>query len=336
MREDSTMRLSALGLLVTFALGLLVAPLTTIAQPPTKVYRVGRLVAGPSIEPKPELDAFRQGLRDLGYVEGQNLVIESRYAEGSLERLRDLAAELVQLKVDVIVAGGANAIRAVQHATRTIPIVMAGTSDPVAQGFVASLAHPGGNITGLSLLNVEISGKRLEILKQTVPQSTRIAVLANPDDPYYELWINNLSVAARALGVQLHVVELRRADGLDTAFAAMTRAGAEALIVLPDPMLFHSLRGRMADLAVTHRLPAIYAWKMYVDAGGLMSYGASLPDMLQRAATYVDKILKGANPADLPAEQPTKFEFVINLKTAQALGLTIPLTVLFQADEVIR
>jgi putative ABC transport system substrate-binding protein len=327
---------SAIGCVVTLTLSMLVASLAAEAQQATKVYRIGRLQSSHPIDPNPTLEAFREGLRDLGYVEGQNLVIEDRYAEGSLERLRDLAAELVRLQVDVIVAGGVAAIRAAQHATRTLPIVMGGTSDPVAQGFIASLAHPVGNITGLSDLGVELPGKRLEILKETVPQSARIAVLANPASPYYAPWMHSLTVAARALGLQLHVVELHRADELDTAFAAMTREGAEALIVLEDTPLLSGLRGRTVDLAATHRLPAMYTWRQIVAAGGLMSYGPSQLDMNRRTATYVDKILKGAKPADLPVEQPTKFELVLNLKTAKALGLTIPPSILFQADEVIQ
>jgi putative ABC transport system substrate-binding protein len=281
------------------------------------------------------VEAFRQGLRDLGYVEGQNLVIESRWAEGRLERLPDLAAELVRLQVEVIVAGGASAIRAAQHATHTIPIVMAGTSDAVASGFIASLARPGGNITGLSDMRAELPGKRLEILKETVPQSTRIAVLANPATPYYGAWMHNLTVAAQALGVHLHVVELRRADELDAAFVAMTRAGADALIVL-DYELLSGRYGRVADLAAQNRLPAMYSWRELVVAGGLMSYGPSQTDINRHTATYVDKILKGARPADLPIERPTTFELVINLKTARALGLTIPPILLIQANEVIR
>jgi putative ABC transport system substrate-binding protein len=330
------MRLRAIGLIAIVALALLVAPLAAEAQPAGKVYRIGRLSPGPPIESSAFEEAFRQGLHELGYVEGQNLVIEYRYAEGSLDRLRDLADELVRLKVDVIVTGGVAAVRAAQHATRTIPTVMAGTFDPLGQGLVASLAHPGGNITGLSFLSAELPGKRLELLKETVPQSTHIAVLANPANPSYESHMHNLTVAARALGLQLHIVEVRRADALDSAFTAMTHAGADALIVLSDPLLMDSLRGRVTDLAATHRLPAMYDWRMYVDAGGLMSYGPSLADTHRRAAVYVDKILKGAKPADLPVEQPTKFELVINLKTAKALGLTIPPTILFQADEVIR
>jgi putative tryptophan/tyrosine transport system substrate-binding protein len=331
------MRLRALGLMLTFALGLLVAPLTAEAQQPTKVHRIGWLYPGLSRpEPHPFLEAFRQGLRELGYVEGQDIVIEYRFAEGRDEGLADLAAELVRLQVEVIVAGGAAAIRAAQHATRTIPIVMAGTPDPVAQGFITSMARPGGNTTGLSLLSAELPGKRLESLKETVPQSMRVAVLANPAAVSYKLYLTNLTVAAQALGLHLHVVELRRPEALDSAFAAMIQAGADALIVLSDPALMALLHGRIADLAATSRLPAMYDWRMSVEAGGLMSYGPSLSDVYRRAATYVDKLLKGAKPADLPVEQPTKFEFVINLKTAQALGLSIPPSILFQADEVIR
>ncbi len=246
-------------------LGILCVLLTAEAQQATKVHRVGLLhpfFPPPPSESDSRAEAFWQGLHDLGYVEGQNLVIEIRYAEGSEERLRDLAAELVRLKVDVIVAVGAAAIRAAQHATRTIPIVMAATSDPVGRGFVASLAHPGGNITGLSFLGEELPGKRLELLKETVPQSTRIAALANPAFPAYESAMHNLTGAARALGLHLHVVEVRRADELDTAFAAMTGAGADAVIVIEDAMLLNSQRGRVvADLAATHRLPVMYAWQ---------------------------------------------------------------------------
>src|SRR5438093_482377 len=327
---------SAVGFVVTLTLTIFTAPLPAEAQQPTKVHRIGRLSPGSPTEPNPNLEAFRQGLRDLGYVEGQDLVIEQRYAEGSEERLHDLAAELVRLKVDVIVAAGSPAIRAAQHATRTIPIVMAAPPDAVAAGFVASLANPGGNITGLSWLGAVLPGKRLEILKETVPQSARIAVLANPAYEAYGTWMNNLTVAAQELGLQLHVLELHSADELDSAFAAMTREGADALLVLTDPARMYSLSGRIADLAAESRLPAMYDWREYVAAGGLMSYGPSLPDIHRRAATYVDKILKGAKPADLPVEQPMKFDLVINLKTAKALGLTIPPSMLFQADEVIR
>jgi putative ABC transport system substrate-binding protein len=279
-------------------------------------------------------------LRALGYVEGQNLTIAYRYAEGKVERLPELAAELVRLPVDVLVVGGAPAIRAAQHATRTIPIVMAGTADPVAAGFVASLAQPGGNITGLSDLSVELPGKRLEILKEAVPQSARIAVLADPAAPYHTAKMHSLTAAAQALGVHLHVVEVRRADALvvASAFAAMTRAGADALMVIEGGWLNFGLPGpgRLVDLAAQHRLPAMYERQETVAAGGLMSYGPNIPENFRRATTYVDKILKGATPADLPVEQATTFELVINLKAAKTLGLTIPPTLLFQANEVIQ
>jgi putative ABC transport system substrate-binding protein len=329
------MQRPTVGRLITLILSLFIAPLAANAQPSAKVARIGYLSPAGGAG-SPFVEAFRQGLRELGYVEGQNLVLEYRDAEGSDERLAALAAELVRLQVDVLVAGGAAATRAAQHATRTIPIVMAGTADPVAQGFVASLAQPGGNTTGLSLLSAELPGKRLEILKETVPQNTRVAILANPAAASYKPYLNNLTAAAGALHLHLHVVELRRPDELDAAFAAMQGAGVDALIVVADPALMDSVRGRVTDLAATYRLPAMYAWKMYVDAGGLMSYGPSLPDIYRHAATYVDKLLKGATPADLPVEQPTKFDLIINLKTATALGLTIPPSILFQADEVIR
>jgi putative ABC transport system substrate-binding protein len=244
---------------------------------------------------------------------------------------------LVRLKVDVIVAEGGNAIRAAQHATPTIPIVMAATFDPVGQGFVASLAHPGGNITGLSFLEAELPTKRLELLKETVPQSTRIAVLANPASTSHASALDNLTVAARALGLHLQVVEVRRAEELDDAFATMTRAGVDAVLVLGEALLLNSERGRVvADLAVKSRLPMVYSFREWVVAGCLMSYGASRPWVYRQAALYVDKLLKGANPAELPVEQVTTFELVINLKTAQALGITIPPSILLQADEVIQ
>jgi putative tryptophan/tyrosine transport system substrate-binding protein len=327
-----------IGLLVTLALGCLVGPLTAQAQQAMRVYRIGWLSAGPPPpEPTLGMQAFQQRLRDLGYVEGQNLVMEFRYGEGTAERLREVAAELVQLPVDVIVAQGASGTRGAQHATRTIPIVMAATADPVGQGFVASLAHPGGNITGVSWLGAELPGKRLEILKETVPQSTRIAVLISAAHPSYESVMRNLTEAARVLGLHLHVVEVRRADELDPAFAAMTRAGADAVIGIEEALLLNTLRGGIvADLAAKSRLPVMYSWREWVEAGCLMSYGPSRPDGLRRAAIYVDKILKGTKPADLPVEQATTFEFVINLKTAQALGLTIPPSLLLQMTDVIR
>jgi putative ABC transport system substrate-binding protein len=324
-----------IGLIVVVALAGLVAPLAS-QTPPTRVHRIGLLRIGTAPSEQPFVESFRQRLSDLGYVEGQNLIIEPRYAEGSDDRLRDLAADLVQLQVEVIVAGGSAAIRAAQQATRTIPIVMASSADPVARGFVASLAHPRGNITGMSGLGAELGGKRLELLKEAVPQVSRVAVLGNPAAPGYEPTIQHVTGAAQALGLHLQVVELRRADEVDHAFGAMTQAGAEALLVLAEPLLIDGLRGRIAELAATSRLPAMYSWRMYVQAGGLMSYGLNLPDMHRRIASYVDRLLKGAKPGDLPVEQPTTFELVINLKTAQALGLTMPPSVLFQATEVIR
>jgi putative ABC transport system substrate-binding protein len=329
---------STLGCLVTLTLSLFMAPGFTVAQPAEQVRRIGMLRAGmTSTDSERNLEAFRQGLRALGYIDGQNLVIESRSAEGRAARLPDLAAELVRLQVGVLVAGGAPAIRAAQQATRTIPIVMAGTSDAVAQGFIASLARPGGNITGLSDLGAELHGKRLELLKEMVPQSAHIAVLTNPASPYHASRMHNLTVAAQTLGVHLHVVEVRRAEELDTAFTALTQARADALLVVSDALVLSTSRsGQIAALAATSRLPAMYDWREFVNAGGLMSYGPSFQDTYRRAATYVDKLLKGAQPADLPVEQPTKFELIINLKTAQALGLTMSPSLLLLADEVIQ
>ena len=332
------MRLTPIRLVVTLALAILTAPLAAAAQPAAKVYRIGNLHPGSPLLTPHLWEAFRQGLHELGYVESQNLVIENRYAEGSEERLRDLAAELVRLQVDVLVAGGAAAIRAAQHATRTIPIVMAAAGDdPVRQGFVASLAHPGGNITGLSFLGEELPGKRLELLKETVPQSTRIAVLVNPAYPAYATTMRNLAGAAQALGLHLHVVEVHRVDELAPAFAALTQTRADAVVVIPDAVLLNTARGGVvAELAAMHRLPVMYGWREWVEAGCLLSYGPSRPRMYRRAALYVDKILKGAKPAELPVEQATPFELVINLKTAQALGITMPPSLLLLADEVSR
>jgi putative ABC transport system substrate-binding protein len=328
--------MKATTLLALLVLSLFLVPLATEAQQPKHVHRIGVLGGSTTREQDPFVEAVLEGMRTLGYVEGQNLVLEYRGAAGQYERYPDLAAELVRLPVDVLVVGGTAATRAAQHATHTIPIVMAGTADPVGHGLVASLARPGGNITGLSLLMTELPGKGLELLKEAVPQSTRVAVVANPADPTYETRMHNLRRAAQALGLHLHVQDVRRADELDPAFAVMTREGADALFVLPDVALMDPLHGRIAALATQRRLPAMYGWKAYVEEGGLMSYGPSNADIARRAAVYVDKILKGAKPADLPVEQPMKFELVINLKTAQALGITIPPSLLFQADEVIR
>ena len=320
----------------TLAGGLLAAPSTGDAQPAGKVYRVGYLTAG-SISANPRvLEAFRQGLRDLGWVEGRNVVIEYRSAEGRFDRLPDLAAELVRLKVDVIVATPTPGALAAKKATSTIPIVGASLTDPVGLGVIASLARPGGNVTGVAYsVGTDIFGKDLSLLKEVVPKVRRVAVLSNPDGPAQPLTIRNIKEAAESLGVQLQLVEARGPGDFDGAFAAMARERAGALLVVTDPV-FIPHRAQLVHLAAKNRLPSIFTQKADVEAGGLMSYGPNFPDMYRRAATYVDKILKGAKPADLPVEQPTKFELVINLKTAKALGLTIPPSLLTRADEVIQ
>ncbi len=322
-------------LIVTLALGILAAPLAADAQQPAKVPRIGFLHPEPISAHLHLLDAFRQGLRELGYVEGQTIALEVRSAEGKRERLPALAAELVRLKVDVIVTAAVPGIQAAKQATKTIPIVIAVVVDPVATGFVASLARPGGNITGLSMMAPEVFGKRLELLKEVVPAVSRIAVLLNPANPAAALSLSETEVAARALGVRLQLLEVRTPEELDGAFGAAARDRAGALIVVPDAM-FVTHRTRIVDLAAKSRLPAIYYARDYVEAGGLMAYGANLADLYRRAAYFVDKILKGAKPTDLPVEQPTRFELVINLKTAKALGRTIPRSVLIRADQLIE
>jgi putative ABC transport system substrate-binding protein len=269
-------------------------------------------------------------------MEGENLVIERRWAEGRVERFPSLAAELVRLKVEVIVAGPTPPAVAAKNATGTIPIVMWGVGDPVGQGLVASLARPGGNVTGLSFsVGWETFGKGLELLKETVPKVRRVAVLSNPANASHALAIENVKVAARSLGVQLQLLEARGPEEFEGAFAAMAKERVAALLVPTDPVFFLH-RARLAELAAKNRLPSVHSLREYVEAGGLMSYGPSLLDLLRRAATFVDKILKGAKPADLPVEQPTKFELVINLKTAKALGLTIPQSLLLRTDQVIE
>jgi putative ABC transport system substrate-binding protein len=305
------------------------------AQQPAKVPRVGMLVAGSVSSYKSRIDAFRRGLSELGYMEGKNILIDYRYAEGKVDRYPDLAADLVHLKVDVIVGGGGNAISAAKNATKTIPIVMAVAGDPIGTGLVESLGRPGGNITGLTLLSPELSGKRLEILKETVPKLSRVAVLLNPANPGTALYRKEAEVAARSLGVELHLLEARRPNELASALSGTKTVRAQALVSLPDAMFF-SEQVQIANLAAQSGLPAIFPEGEFVNAGGLMSYGPNLPDLFRRAAYFVDKILKGANPADLPVEQPTKFELVINLKTAKQIGLTIPPNVLARADKVIK
>ena len=321
--------------IVVLAFGLLVAPLPGRAQQAGKVPRIGILPPGPISERVHLWEAFRQGLRDLGYVEGQNIILVFPSAEVRLERLPELAAELVSLKVDVIVAAATVAVQAAKEATKTIPIVTPVTTDPVESGLVASLARPGGNITGLTLISSDLSGKRLELLKAIVPRVSSIAVLSNPTAGAVRPQMRETEVAARALGVQLQFLEVRGPDDFERVFQAAIKERAGALITLDDSFVF-THRARIVKLAAKNRLPAIYGFREFVEAGGLMSYAANLPDMYRRAATYVDKILKGAKPADLPIEQPTKFEFVINLKTAKALGITIPQSVLIRADQVIQ
>jgi putative ABC transport system substrate-binding protein len=325
-----------LGALV-LALFVLAQPLAAEAQQAAKVFRIGILGHFPPTEPEVSRlwEGFLQGLRELGYVEGQNIVIERRYSEGRFERLPALAAELVGLRVDLILATATPGAVAAKQATSTIPIVMTHHSDPVGTGLVASLAKPGGNITGLSLLSPEIAVKRLDLLKQVVPKISRVAVLSNPANQSHPLTLKEIEVAARSLKVRLQVLEAQEPMDLAGAFSAAERESAGALIVLADAMFFGH-RTLIAERAAKGRLPMIGVERGYATAGGLLAYGADLRENFRRAALYVDKILKGAKPADLPVEQPMRFELVINLKTAKTLGLTIPQSVLFRADQVIQ
>jgi putative ABC transport system substrate-binding protein len=309
---------------------------TAAAQPPEKVPRVGYLIPGSHSDPQRQrlLEAFRQGLRELGYVDGQNIAIESRWAEGKADRLPGLAADLVRRKVDVIVAQSGAATQAAQQATRTIPIVMSLSNDAVGSGLVASLARPGGNVTGLTIMAPDLAGKQFQLLKEVVPKVSRVALLTNPANPASARFVREAEAAARALGVGLQTLETRNPQEIDSAFAAMTRERAGALLVLPDG-IFLSQRRHIAELATKRRLPSVYGVGEYAEAGGLMAYGASHIDLVRRAATYVDKILKGAKPGDLPVAQPTKFDLVINLRTAKAIGLTIPPSLLQRADQII-
>jgi len=305
------------------------------AQAPAKVRRIGLLSPSSPSVAAPWNQAFRLGLRDLGWVEGKNIIIEYRYAEGRSDRLPDLAADLVRLKVDVIVVSSGPATLAAQKATTAIPIVIAAAGDPVATGLVESLARPGGNITGLSQMAYETAGKRLELLKEIVPKLSRVAVLWNPQGTGSTLSWKELQLPARQLGVQLHSIEVRSPNDLDQAFEDATRARAGALFVTAEPVITTNLK-RIVGLAAKSRLPSIFQWSEFVDAGGLAAYGPDRADMFRRAATFVDKILKGAKPGDLPVELPTKFELVINIKTAKALGITIPQSILVRADRVIE
>ncbi len=306
------------------------------AQQTGKVPRIGYLgVTSPSDRP-PLLDTFRQGLRELGWIEGQNIVIDYRFAEGRLDRLPDLAAELVRLKVDVIVSLGTQGVTAAKNATKTIPIVMIGVRDPVGIGLITSLARPGGNITGVSgSAGLAIVTKQLELLKETVPKIRHVAILSNPANAYHQLAIKVLNVAARSLGMQLQLLEARGPNEFHGSFAAMAKERVGALLVLSG-VIFNDHRAQVVDLAAMNRLPTAYGIRESVEAGGLMSYGPSFLDFYRRSTAYVGKILKGDKPADLPVEQPTKFELVINLRTAQTLGIEIPATLLSRADEVIE
>ena len=320
----------------TLAGGLFAASRIAEAQETGKVYRIGYLGPSSATAVSRFTQAFRQGLRDLGWVEGQNIVIEYRFAEGQFDRLPDLAAELVRLKVDVIVAIPTHAAVAAKNATATIPIVMANVGDPVGLGLIASLARPGGNVTGLSYsVGMDTFGKSLELLKTAVPKVRRVAVLSNPANPAHELAISSLKVAARSLGLELQFLTARGPNEFDGAFGAMAKERAGAVLLAADS-LFYLHRARLADLTAKHRLPSMHGLREMVEAGGLMTYGPSTTYQVRHAASYVDKILKGAKPADLPVEQPTQFEVVINLKTAKTLGLTMPQSLLARADHVIE
>jgi putative ABC transport system substrate-binding protein len=313
--------------------GLIAMPAVARAQKAVKVYRIGYLSLQSGLTSTTE--AFRQGLHELGYVEGRNIIIEYRWAAGKEERLPELAAELVRLKVEVIVTAATPTIAAAKRATITIPIVMAAVADPVGSGLVASLGRPGGNVTGLTALSTELAGKRLQLVRELLPKATRVAVLAYHGTSATPLFLDQMRAAAQQMGVQLVVQEVNEAGDLPGAFTAMQRERAQALIVQISPFSADNAK-RILELAAQHRLPAMYDVRSFVEAGGLVSYGPSLPEMFRRAAFYVDRILKGAKPADLPIEQPTKFELVINMKAAKALGLTIPPALLARADEVIQ
>jgi putative ABC transport system substrate-binding protein len=309
--------------------------LSASAQQSAKIPRIGVLNALSATTVSTRMEAFKKGLSELGYAEGHNIVIEYRHAADSADRLPALVAELITSRVDVIVAVGSQAVRAAQKATKSVPIVMTGSSDPVGTGFAASLARPGGNITGLSLLSPELSGKRLELLKEIAAGVVRVAVLWNPDDPPAVLSLKETESAAQVLGIKVHDVEARVPDDFDRAFTSVNKSRSGGLVILPAPIMT-VYAGRIADFARTSKLPAISFSNEFPEAGGLMSYGANFFDLFRRAATYVDKILKGSKPAELPVEQPTKFELVINLKSAKQIGLTIPPNVLARADRVIR
>jgi putative ABC transport system substrate-binding protein len=320
------------------SLALLAVPLAIQAQPPDKVPRVGVLWIAPQAVVAPLHEGFRQGLRDLGYAEGQTIVIEARFADGRVERLASLAEELVSLKVDVIVAPATPSVRAAKHATNTIPIVMANVADPVGFGFVASLARPGGNITGVANLTVELVAKNLQLLKEVVPKLSRVAVLVNPASPDAAVVWRGAQTGAQSLGLRVHLLEARAPSELAGAVTEAIKHRSDGLLVSTIEGMFFEHRGQLVDAAIKNRLPAVYAAPPYelARSGGLMAYGASSPALIRDAASYVDKILKGARPADLPVQQAAKFELVVNLRSAKALGLVVPPSVLLQANEVIQ
>ncbi len=324
-----------IALAVVLALGLLAAPLAADAQQAGKARRIGYLDQGSAARNAPFLEAFRQGLRDLGWVEGQNIAIEVRFAEGKTDQLPTLAAELVRLKVDLIVTSTTPAALAAKQATTTIPIVIGLAADPVGSGIVASLARPGGNITGWTHMGLELRAKYLDLLKQAVPEAIRFGVLWNPANQVHKPSLKIIEAAAQGLKVELHPVGVRDPKELESTFSALVGKRVEALVVFPDGMFLAQIPLIIA-LAARSRLPAMYGFREYAEAGGLMSYGGNIAHQFRRAAAYVDKILKGARPGDLPVEQATKFEFIINLKTAKALGLTIPQSFLIRADHVIQ
>jgi putative ABC transport system substrate-binding protein len=322
--------------LLTLVIGLLLVPLAANAQPPATIPRVGFVEATSPGPGRHILDAFRQGLHELGYIEGRTIIIEARWAEERPERFPDLVAELIRLKVDVLVVATGAGARAAQQATQTLPVVFVAVGDPVSQGIVASLARPGGNITGLSYaLEEGFAGKWVELLKEAAPNASRLAVLNQTGGPGSVIQKKDAEVAARALGMALQAVGVRERNELESALSTIASSRADALVVMASP-LFFSHRAQLVEFAAKNRIPAMFFAREFVEAGGLMAYGPNLREQFRRAATYVDKILKGAKPADLPVEQPTKFELIINLKTAQALGLTISPTLLFQADEVLQ
>jgi len=329
------MRFARLTVLAILALSLLAAPFVAEAQPAGKVYRIGFLGnSTPALEAN-LVEAFRQGLRERGYVEAKDVEIEYRWAEGQYERFPELIADLIRVKVDVIVTAGTPAAVAVKRATTTIPLVMLAAGDPVGTGLIASLARPGGNVTGLTAIAADLEGKRLELLREVLPNISYVAVLWNPANSFQVVAEREVRAAAQVLHLKIQSVGVRAASELDEALEAMVRERPGAFVVLADRLFLHN-RATIMAFATRHRLPGVSAYRELVEAGGLMSFGPSYADMHRRAAAYVDKILKGAKPADLPVEQPTKFELVINAKTAKALGLTIPPAVLARADEIIQ